>query len=459
MPITAISPIDGRYESATQDLADSFSEYGLIKARVRVEVEWLLFMAGRPEMPDIRPFTEREQTSLRGLVDEFTPAQAERVKEIEAVTNHDVKAVEYYLRQRLEGTSLADAREFIHFGCTSEDINNLAYGLMLRAGIHGHWLPLAAALADRVAAMAEALRETPMLARTHGQPASPTTLGKELAVFAHRWRRQIKQIADVQYLGKFSGTVGNYHTHSVAYPHAPWEALSRTFIEGLGLTWNPLTTQIESHDYVAELAHGLMRFNTITLGFDQDIWAYISLGYFKQKVIGSEVGSSTMPHKVNPINFENSEANLGLSSALLGHLAGKLPVSRLQRDLTDSSALRALGPAVAHSHVALKAALRGLDRLEVSPAALARDLDDAWEVLAEPIQTVMRRAGIPDAYERLKELTRGAGITQEALQAFVRGLEGLPDDDKQHLLALTPRTYVGLAPQLVEHVLAPARQV
>jgi adenylosuccinate lyase len=452
MPITAISPIDGRYESVTQDLADAFSEYGLIRARVRVEVAWLLFMAERIEMPDIRSFTEPEQAFLNSLVYDFTPAEAERVKDIERVTNHDVKAVEYYLRERLENTSLEDAREFLHFGCTSEDINNLAYGLMLREGIHGHWLPLANKLADQVTVMADHLRDVPMLARTHGQPASPTTLGKELAVFVHRWRRQISQIAQIEFLGKFSGTVGNYHTYSIAFPNAPWETLSREFMESLGLTWNPLTTQIESHDYIAELAHGLMRFNTIALGFDQDVWQYISLGYFKQRVVKTEVGSSTMPHKVNPINFENSEANLGLSNALLGHLASKLPVSRLQRDLTDSSALRGLGPAVAHSSLALKATLRGLERLEVNPVALGRDLDDAWEVLAEPIQTVMRRVGIPNAYEKLKELTRGTSISREAIQDFVSHLEGLPDADKQRLLALTPRTYVGLAAQLVDHV-------
>jgi adenylosuccinate lyase len=271
-------------------------------------------------------------------------------------------------------------------------------------------------------------------------------------VFVHRWRRQISQIAQIEFLGKFSGTVGNYHTYSIAFPNAPWETLSREFMESLGLTWNPLTTQIESHDYIAELAHGLMRFNTIALGFDQDVWQYISLGYFKQRVVKTEVGSSTMPHKVNPINFENSEANLGLSNALLGHLASKLPVSRLQRDLTDSSALRGLGPAVAHSSLALKATLRGLERLEVNPVALGRDLDDAWEVLAEPIQTVMRRVGIPNAYEKLKELTRGTSISREAIQDFVSHLEGLPDADKQRLLALTPRTYVGLAAQLVDHV-------
>jgi adenylosuccinate lyase len=451
MSITAISPIDGRYRALTEDLAEDFSEYGLIRARVRVEVEWLLFLSERPEIPEVRSFSEIERSFLTSLIEVFDPTQAEHVKEIERTTNHDVKAVEYYLRERLDGTSLADAREFIHFGCTSEDINNLSYGLMLQAGIHERWLPMAKALADRVAMMAEALRDTPMLARTHGQPASPTTLGKELAVFVHRWRRQIAQIAAVEILGKFSGTVGNYHTHSIAYPDAPWESLSRAFIERLGLTWNPLTTQIESHDYVAEMAHGLMRFNTITLGFDQDIWTYISLGYFTQKVIQSEVGSSTMPHKVNPINFENSEANLGLSSALLGHLAAKLPVSRLQRDLTDSSALRSLGPAIAHSYLAMKSALRGLERLQVNDAALARDLDDAWEVLAEPIQTVMRRLGIPNAYEQLKELTRGAGITRAAIQTFVRDL-AIPAADKERLLALTPRTYLGLAPRLVEHL-------
>ncbi|MBV9849571.1 MAG: adenylosuccinate lyase [Armatimonadetes bacterium] len=449
--ITAISPIDGRYYALTEDLAADFSEYGLIRARVRVEVEWLLFLAERPEIADVRAFTEMEQVFLRHLVAEFDPAQAERVKEIEATTRHDVKAVEYYLRERLAGTTLADAREFIHFCCTSEDINNLAYGLMLQGGIRDKWLPRAHQLADRVADVAGVLRDQPMLARTHGQPASPTTLGKEMAVFVHRWRRQLAQLERAEYLGKFSGTVGNYHTHSVAYPDAPWEDLARAFVERLGLTWNPLTTQIEAHDWIAELAHGLIRFNTITLDFDQDVWTYISLGYFKQKVVRHEVGSSTMPHKVNPINFENSEANLGVSNALLSHLATKLPVSRLQRDLTDSSALRNVGTAVAHSSLAIQSALRGIGLLEVSPDALRRDLEDAWEVLAEPIQTVMRRVGIEGAYEQLKELTRGAGITREAIQEFVRGLD-IPAADKERLLALTPSTYLGLAPQLVKHV-------
>jgi len=451
MSVTAISPIDGRYAAQTEDLAPDFSEYALIKCRVRVEIEWLRFLSERPEIGAVRPFSGEERGGLQSIEAGFDAAQAGRVKEIELTTRHDVKAVEYYLQERLRDTSLADVIPFLHFCCTSEDINNLAYGMMLQSGIRGKWLPLATQMVDRVAALAEGTREVAMLARTHGQPASPTTLGKEMAVFVHRWRRQIRQIAAVEYLGKFNGTVGNFHTHSVAYPGLPWEELSRAFVERLGLTFNPLTTQIESHDWIAELAHALVRFNTIALGFDQDVWTYISLGYFKQRVVAGEVGSSTMPHKVNPINFENSEANLGVSNALLTHLAAKLPVSRLQRDLTDSSALRNVGAAVAHSYVALQSTGRGLGVLEVNPAALSRDLDDAWEVLAEPIQTVMRRVGTPDAYERLKALTRGAGITKEAIQAFIADLD-LPDDDKQRLLALTPATYTGQAAQLVRHV-------
>lgn len=451
MSVTAISPIDGRYAAQTEALTDSFSEYALIKYRVRVEVEWLLFLSERPEIAEVRPFSEDEQTYLRSIAAEFDAAQAERVKEIEGTTRHDVKAVEYFLQERLRDTALADVIPFIHFCCTSEDINNLAYGQMLRHGIKEKWHPLAQRMVDQVAELAGQMREVAILSRTHGQPASPTTLGKELAVFVHRWRRQLAQIDAIEYLGKFNGTVGNFHTHSIAYPHLPWGELSRAFVERFGLTFNPLTTQIESHDYIAELAHALARFNTITLGFDQDVWTYISWGYFKQRVVAGEVGSSTMPHKVNPINFENSEANLGVSNALLTHLAAKLPVSRLQRDLTDSSALRNLGTAVAHSYVALHATLRGLGVLEVSQDIIRRDLENAWEVLAEPIQTVMRRVGYENAYERLKELTRGAGITQEGIQAFIKGLE-LPDDDKQRLLALTPATYTGLAAQLVRHV-------
>jgi len=451
MSVTAISPIDGRYAAQTADLMADFSEFALIKCRVRVEVEWLQFLAELPGVTDLRALTEGEQAFLSALAADFDPAQADRVKEIEQTTRHDVKAVEYYLQEKLRSTTLADTIPFIHFCCTSEDINNLAYAQMLQIGITQKWLPLAHRMTDRVAAMATEQRDVAMLAHTHGQPASPTTLGKELAVFVHRWRRQLRQIEALEYLGKFNGTVGNFHTHSVAYPDLPWEELSRQFVERLGLTFNPLTTQIESHDTIAELAHALVRFNTILLGFDQDVWTYISLGYFKQRVVAGEVGSSTMPHKVNPINFENSEANLGVSNALLTHLSTKLPISRMQRDLTDSSALRNIGTAIAHSYVSLHATLRGLSVLEVSPIALARDLDPAWEVLAEPVQTVMRRAGVPDAYEKLKDLTRGAGITRDALREFISALD-LQEDDKQRLLALTPATYTGLASSLVRHI-------
>ena len=451
MSVTAISPIDGRYAALTADLMADFSEFALIKCRVRVEVEWLQFLAELPGVTDLRALTEGEQAFLSALAADFDPAQADRVKEIEQTTRHDVKAVEYYLQEKLRSTTLADTIPFIHFCCTSEDINNLAYAQMLQLGITQKWLPLAHRMTDRVATMAAEQRDVAMLAHTHGQPASPTTLGKELAVFVHRWRRQLRQIEALEYLGKFNGTVGNFHTHSVAYPDLPWEELSRQFVERLGLTFNPLTTQIESHDTIAELAHALVRFNTILLGFDQDVWTYISLGYFKQRVVAGEVGSSTMPHKVNPINFENSEANLGVSNALLTHLSTKLPISRMQRDLTDSSALRNIGTAIAHSYVSLHATLRGLSVLEVSPIALARDLDPAWEVLAEPVQTVMRRAGVPDAYEKLKDLTRGAGITRDALREFISALD-LNEDDKQRLLALTPATYTGLASSLVRHI-------
>ena len=451
MSVTAISPIDGRYGAITSDLSPEFSEAALIKCRVRVETEWLLFLSERPEIPEVRAFTDAETTYLRSLVTAFDASEAEQVRQIEQTTRHDVKAVEYYLQEKLRPTTLADTISFIHFCCTSEDINNLAYAQMLQAGVTQKWLPVARQMVGRVAEMAQQMRGIAILARTHGQPASPTTLGKELAVFVHRWRRQLRQIEEIEYLGKFNGTVGNYHTHSIAYPGLDWETLSQRFVERLGLTWNPLTTQIESHDSVAELAHALVRFNTILLGFDQDVWTYISLGYFKQRAVAGEVGSSTMPHKVNPINFENSEANLGISNALLLHLASKLPVSRLQRDLTDSSALRNIGTAVAHSYLSLHATLRGLGVLDVSLTAIARDLDPAWEVLAEPIQTIMRRVSMPGAYERLKELTRGAGITQAGIQAFIEKLD-LPDADKQRLLALTPATYTGLAEQLVRHI-------
>lgn len=450
MSLKSISPLDGRYEAAVAPLADFFSEYALIRYRVIVELQWLLVMSEQPEIAEVRAFTEEERSLLTQWMAEFGPEQAQRVKEIESTTRHDVKAVEYYLRERLRETSLRDVEEFVHFCCTSEDINNLAYGVMLKDAVEAQWLPLARKMVGHVAGLAESTRATPLLSRTHGQPASPSTLGKELAVFVSRWRRQLRQIEGQEYLGKFNGAVGCYNTHVVVYPGAPWTEISRKLVERLGLTWNPLTTQIEPHDYMAELFHAVIRFNTILLDFDRDVWTYISLGYFRQRVVQGEVGSSTMPHKVNPIDFENSEANVGISSALLDHLASKLSVSRLQRDLSDSSALRNVGVGIGHSLLALQSTLRGLGRLEVDQAALQADLEDAWEILAEPIQTVMKRVGYADAYERLKQLTRGARITREALQGFVRNL-GLPEEDEQRLLALTPSAYIGIGPELVDY--------
>lgn len=446
--VRRLSPLDGRYESQIEGLRDAFSEWALIKQRVHVEVEWLIFMGGRPEIQDVRPLTDQEKSHLRALVSEFSDADAERVKAIEATTRHDVKAIEYFLKERLEGTSLAPLTEFVHFCCTSEDINNLAYALMLRQGVQAEWAPVATQLVDDVYALARTTRDVAMLTHTHGQPASPSTLGKELAVFVHRWRRQLAQAQRQEYLGKFSGAVGSFNAHAVAYPDTDWPALSRAFVEGLGLTWNPLTTQIEPHDYLAELFHTLIRFNTITLDFDRDMWSYISLGYFRQKVVRGEVGSSTMPHKVNPIDFENSEANLGVANALFEHLATKLPVSRLQRDLSDSSALRNIGVAFGHSLVALRSARRGVSRVAVDQAALDRDLEANWEVLGEAIQTVMRRLGHPGAYERMKDLTRGERVTPDSLRDFIHSLE-LPAEDEARLLALTPAAYTGRASDLV----------
>lgn len=450
LSLKSISPLDGRYEAAAAPLAEYFSEYALIRYRVIVELQWLQVMSERPEIDGVRPFTEEERRFLNEWLAGLGAEQAERVKEIERTTRHDVKAVEYYIRERLRDTSLRDVDEFIHFCCTSEDINNLAYGMMLKEAMEQQWLPLAHEMVDRVAALAEANRGTALLSRTHGQPASPSTLGKELAVFVSRWRRQLRQIEAAEHLGKFNGAVGCYNTHVIAYPQAPWTEISRELVERLGLTWNPLTTQIEPHDSIAELFHAVMRFNTILLDFDRDVWTYVSLGYFRQKVVAGEVGSSTMPHKVNPIDFENSEANVGVSNALLDHLAGKLSVSRLQRDLSDSSALRNVGVGIGHSLLAVQSTVRGLGRLTVDEAAVRADLENAWEVLAEPVQTVMRRVGYADAYERLKELTRGAGINRERLHGFIRSL-GLPTDDEQRLLELTPVTYVGIASELVDY--------
>ena len=446
--IRAITPLDGRYATQVSGLADHLSEWALIKRRVQVEIEWLLEMAECADISDMRALTGAEREYLRALVADFDDDAAARVKGIERTTNHDVKAVEYYIRERLAGTSLEDVSEWVHFCCTSEDINNLSHALMVKSALQDEWLPQARALVDGVAVLASDTADASMLAYTHGQAASPTTLGKELAVFVYRWRRQLRQIESAEYLGKFNGAVGGYNAHAIAYPNADWQAISRGFVERLELTHNPLTTQIEPHDYIAEIFHALIRFNTVTLDFDRDMWSYISLGVFRQKAVEGEVGSSTMPHKVNPINFENSEANIGISSALLEHLSTKLPVSRLQRDLTDSSALRNLGPAIGHSLVGLKSAQRGLRQVAVDDSLLAAELDDAWEVLAEAVQTVMRKQGGQDAYELLKGFTRGRDITERDLRAFVSELD-LPPDDKKRLMALTPAGYTGIAAELV----------
>jgi adenylosuccinate lyase len=447
----AISPLDGRYAARVAALSQYFSEWALIRSRFRVEVAWLMMLSERREFPQVRHMSITEQQCLQDWVATFDVQQAQRVKEIEAVIRHDVKAVEYYLKERLQETSLADLREWVHFCCTSEDITNLAYALLLRDGTQHGWLPLAQRLVHAVATLAQAHGDLPMLTRTHGQPASPSTLGKELAVFVYRWQRQLQHLERATYLGKCNGAVGCYNAHTIAYPDAPWEDITRTFVENLGLTWNPLTTQIEAHDFMAELFHMLLRFQTITLNFVRDMWSYIALGYFRQAVCSQQVGSSTMPHKVNPIDFENAEANLGLSNTLLHHLATTLPISRLQRDLTDSSTLRNIGAAFGYAVVALQAVLQGLANITVDRAALASDLATAWEVVAEAVQTVMRKCGQAQPYEQLKALTRGRTVTREALHAFIHRLD-LPEDDRARLLHLTPATYTGRASQLVRYM-------
>lgn len=452
MSLLALSPLDGRYEEQTRALSPYFSEFALIKNRVHVEIEWLLALSNTPAIHEVRGFAPDESTVLQSLVDDFSEADAARVKEIESTTKHDVKAVEYWIKERLQSTSMADVSEWVHFACTSEDINNLAYGLMLRDGIRDVWLPQANTVLSSVAKLAREQRDVPMLARTHGQPASPTTVGKELAVFAARWHRQLQQIEKTEYLGKMNGAVGNWNAHAAAYPEIDWPLFARVFVESLGLSPNPLTTQIEAHDYIAELCHAICRFNSITIDFDRDVWSYISLGYFKQKVVAGEVGSSTMPHKVNPINFENSEANAELANAQLEHLARKLPISRMQRDLTDSSTLRNLGVAIGHSYLSLASTLRGLSQLSVDAKVLSDDLERNWEVLGEAVQTVMRKNGLPNPYEQLKELTRGAKLDGAQMKSFIESLD-LPDDDRARLLQMTPATYTGLAARLVDDVL------
>ena len=452
--LTALSPLDGRYASKVAALRPLFSEYGLIRFRLQIEVEWLKALAAEPAIAEVPAFSAPTVSALDALVRNFSESDAEAIKAIEARTNHDVKAIEYFLKERLAGNAeIARVAEFIHFACTSEDINNLSHALMLARSREEVMLPALDKVIARLAALAHDLAEMPMLAHTHGQPASPTTLGKEVAVFVHRLRRGRARLAAVRLPGKINGAVGNYNAHLAAYPDFDWEKFARGFVERLGLEFNRYTIQIEPHDGIAEIFDAYARVNTVLLDLDRDVWGYISLGYFKQKLKAGEIGSSTMPHKVNPIDFENSEGNLGVANAVLRHMSEKLPVSRWQRDLTDSTVLRNMGVALGYTLLAYDSCLRGLDKLEADPARLAQDLDENWEVLAEPIQTVMRRYGVSGAYEQLKELTRGkGGMNRESLHAFIRKLEGIPEQEKQRLLEMTPATYVGLAAKLAREV-------
>ena len=441
MSLRSLSPLDGRYAGQTEPLGAHVSEWALIRARVHVEVEWLIELGATLELEGI------DADALRGLVHGFGDGEAEEIKAIERRTNHDVKAVEYFLRDRVP----VEVRELVHFALTSEDVNNLSHALMLRGAIEEVWRPAAVELADAVAALAERTRGAAMLSRTHGQPATPTTFGKEMAVFVLRWRRQLDQLSRQEYRGKLNGAVGTYGAHLVAHPDVDWEAISQRFVERLGLTWSPVTTQIEPHDWIAELFHLLGRFNAILVDFDRDLWSYISRGHVRQRVVAGEVGSSTMPHKVNPIDFENSEANAQTSTALGNHMAATLAVSRLQRDLSDSSLIRNGGVVVGHSYLAIRSALKGLGKIDVDTASLREEVAGAWEVLAEAVQTVMRKRGGEDPYDQLKALTRGARIDEARLREFVAGLD-LPEEDRERLLALTPDAYVGLAERLVDHL-------
>jgi len=443
--LTAISPVDGRYGSKTSDLRGIFSEYGLIKNRVKVEICWLQALAKDEAITEVPSLSADAAALLNGIIEHFGELDALRVKEIERTTNHDVKAVEYFLKEKIAGNvELEAVSEFIHFACTSEDINNLSHALMLKEGREKQLLPQMDALINAIQALAHEHAAAPMLSRTHGQPASPTTLGKEMANVVYRLRRQREQVANVSLLGKINGAVGNYNAHLSAYPELDWEDFAQGFIESLGITWNPYTIQIEPHDYMAELFDATARFNTVVIDFCRDVWGYISVGFFKQRTIEGEVGSSTMPHKVNPIDFENGEGNLGIANALLGHLAAKLPLSRWQRDLTDSTVLRNMGVGFAYTGIAIQSVLKGISKLEANQVQLLADLDSNWEVLAEPIQTVMRRYGIEKPYEKLKALTRGQRITPDQLRIFVDGLE-IPESAKAELREMTPATYIGNA--------------
>ncbi len=447
--IDALTPLDGRYESKIVELKEFFSEFGLIKYRIQVEVEWLKALCAEPGIPEARPLSKAEEKLLDELVEKVDVVEAQKVKDIEKVTNHDVKAVEYYIKDKIAKTSLADVGEFIHFACTSEDINNLAHALMLKNGTKFIQSVQQEIIRD-LKKFAVEFKDVPMLARTHGQSASPTTIGKELAVFANRFERQSKSLASIAILGKMNGAVGNYNAHLSAYPKLDWCAFSKNVIENkLGLEQNDFTIQIEPHDYMAEIFDAMARWNTILIDLDRDIWSYISMGYFSQKTIKGEVGSSTMPHKVNPIDFENSEGNLGLANAIFNHLSAKLPISRLQRDLTDSTVLRNMGVAYGYSLIAYRSTLKGFSKLLLNRVKLANELDNAWEVLAEPIQTVMRKAGIEKPYEKLKDLTRGNTINQETIRNFIQTLD-LKEEDKKRLLAMTPASYIGNAAEVVE---------
>ena len=443
--LLAISPLDGRYKSKCEDLAPYFSEFALMRYRVLVEVRWLQKLSEHDQIHELQAISDRGLEYLDDLIENFTLVDAQRIKAIEATTNHDVKAVEYFIKEKFkDNAELSDQLEFVHFACTSEDINNLAYALMLRDGRDKVMLAQMHEIENQLAQLANDFADQPMLCRTHGQPASPSTIGKEFANVVHRLRRQIAQIESNEILGKINGAVGNYNAHLSAYPGLDWQATAKEFVEGLGLSWNPYTTQIEPHDYVAELFAAVCRFNTVLIDFDRDIWAYISLGYFKQRTVAGEVGSSTMPHKVNPIDFENSEGNLGIANAIMTHLSEKLPISRWQRDLTDSTVLRNIGTGLAHSLIAYRATIKGIGKLELNAQAIDDDIDSSWEILAEPIQTVMRRYRIEKPYEKLKELTRGKQIEQQSVQNFVQNLT-IPEAAKQELLQLTPRKYLGNA--------------
>ena len=449
MTLKAISPADGRYADKVNSLRDIFSEYGLIRYRVLVEVRWLQWMANEPAIAEVAPLSPPMKSILNALVDNFSVDDANRVKAIEATTNHDVKAVEYFIRERIgTGSDTANLGEFIHFGCTSEDINNLAYALMLRSGREDALLPMMKHLSSKLRTLADEHANLPMLARTHGQTASPTTVGKEFANVALRSQRAQQQFSAVEIRGKFNGAVGNFNAHVAAYPDLDWPTLSENFVSSLGIDHNPMTTQIEPHDWTAEYCHALVRYNTILLDLCRDMWGYISLGYFAQRMKEGEVGSSTMPHKVNPIDFENAEGNLGLATAMLEHLASKLPVSRWQRDLTDSTVQRNFGVAIGYIVIAIQSLQKGLDKLQTNPQRMAEDLNSSWEVLSEAVQTVMRRYGIPEPYEKLKALTRGKSVTPELLLEFIESLD-IPEDAKARLRALRPESYIGLATKLV----------